>query len=119
MPLKVTGLQRFRKEIKGAVDRGVANAAEMVADLERQLAPYDEEADHKHLNESIEVQGQEGSLKRKVVAGVGLPDARGPYNEYGTEHMAAAPFAGPAAAAIDVKLEVQKEIVKLARGSRT
>lgn len=118
MALKTTGLKRFRKEIKGAVDRGVANAAEMVADLERQLAPYDEEADHKHLNESIEVRGQPGSLKRQVVAGVGLPDARSRHNEYGTEYVPPTPFAGPAAAAIDVGLEVRKEIGKLARGSR-
>lgn len=117
MALKMGKLQRFRKEIKGAVDRGIGNAAEMIADLERQLAPYDAEATHKHLNESIEVQGQEGSLKRKVVAGVGLPDARAIYNERGTEHMAAAPFATPAAEAIDVGLEVHKEIERLARST--
>jgi HK97 gp10 family phage protein len=116
MALKKTKLERFRRGISAAVDRGVETAAGYVADLERQLAPYDADADHKHLNESIEVQGQKGSRKRKVVAGVGLPDARAIHNEYGTEHMGAAPFAGPAAAAIDVGLEVRKEIEKLARG---
>src|SRR5581483_100707 len=118
MALKKAGLARVRREIRDAIDRGVETAAGYVADLASQLAPYDETANHKHLNESIEVRGDKGSRKRKVVAGVGLPDARAIYNEYGTEYMAAAPYMGPAAEAIDVGQEVKAEIQKLIKGSR-
>jgi HK97 gp10 family phage protein len=119
MALKKAGLTRIRRELRGAMDRGVERAAGYVADLASQLAPYDPNANHKHLNESIEVQGAKGSTRRKVVAGVGLPDARAIYNEYGTEHMAAAPYMTPAADAIDVTAEVKVEIQKLIRGSTT
>ena len=118
MALKKAGLQRFRREISGAIDAGVETAAHYVADLARQLAPYDEDANHKHLNESIEVQGVKGSRKRTVVAGVGLPDIRAIAQEYGTGDMEAQPYLTPAAEAIDVKKEVKKAIQVLAKRSR-
>jgi HK97 gp10 family phage protein len=117
MALKKTGLQRFRKEISGAIDQGVETAAGYIADLAAQLAPYDEDANHKHLNESIEVQGTKGSRKRQVVAGVGLPDARAIYQEYGTDEQPAQPYLTPAAEAIDVKQEVKRAIAALAKRS--
>ncbi|HEU5097906.1 MAG TPA: HK97-gp10 family putative phage morphogenesis protein [Roseiflexaceae bacterium] len=117
MALKKAGLTRVRKELKGAMDRGVETAANYVADLASQLAPYDPEADHKHLNESIEVRGTKGSRKRKVVAGVGLPDPRAIVQEYGSADQPAQPYLTPALEAIDVKLEVKKEITKLIRGA--
>jgi HK97 gp10 family phage protein len=116
--LKKSGLQRFRREISGAIDQGVETAAGYVADLASQLAPYDEDANHKHLNESIEVQGVKGSRKRKVVAGVGLPDIRAIAQEYGTEGMEAQPYLTPAVEAIDVKKEIRRAIQTLAKRSR-
>lgn len=113
--LSMSRLTRFRKEIKGAVAAGVQQSAEQVADLERQLAPYDATATHKHLNESIEVRGDVGDLRWQVVAGAGLPDARAAYNEYGTQDMAAQPFAAPSVAAIDVGQNVADAIARLAR----
>jgi HK97 gp10 family phage protein len=115
--LKKHGLQRFRREIKSAVDRGVETAAGYVADLASQLAPYDGAASHKHLNESIEVRGAVGSGKRQVVAGVGLPDIRAVAQEYGTALSPAQPYMTPAAEAIDVSAEVAKAIEKLARST--
>lgn len=112
--LSMGRLTRFRKEIKGAVAEGVRVSAEQVADLERQLAPYDATANHKHLNESIEVRGEAGDLQVQVVAGVGLPDARAAYNEYGTRDMAAAPFVAPSVDAIDVGANVRDAIARLA-----
>lgn len=118
MALKKAGLTRIRRELNGAIDRGVERAAGYVADLASQLAPYDPTADHKHLNASIEVQGAKGSRRRKVVAGVGLPDIRAAAQEYGTEFSEAQPYLAPAADAIDVKQEVKAEIQKLITGSR-
>lgn len=118
MALKKAGLTRVRKEIRAAMDRGVETAANYVADLASQLAPYDPKADHKHLNESIVVRGAKGSRRRQVVAGAGLPDIRAIAQEYGTINSPAQPFLTPAAEAIDVKLEVKKEIAKLIRGAR-
>jgi HK97 gp10 family phage protein len=115
MALKKAKLTRFRREFSGAIDRGVERAAGFVADLASQLAPFDEDAEHKHLNESIEVQGTKGSRGRKVVAGVGLPDARAIHQEYGTEFSEAQPYLTPAAEQIDVKAEIRKEIADLAR----
>lgn len=117
MALKKDGLARFRQGLPGAIDRGVAATAERIAALERKLAPYDPTANHTHLNESIEVQGDVGSMKRRVVAGVDLPDARAIYNEYGTEKMAAQPYAGPAAQQVKMAPEIAKEITDLARRS--
>lgn len=119
MALKKAGLTRVRREIGNAIDRGVETAAGYVADLASQLAPYDPEANHKHLNESIEVRGVRGSRKRQVVAGAGLPDIRAIAQEYGTVDQPAQPYLTPATQAIDVKLEVKKEISKLIRGARS
>jgi HK97 gp10 family phage protein len=118
MAVKKAGLQRFRREIGAAIDEGVEIAAGYVADLASQLAPYDADADHKHLNESIEVQGTTGSRKRKVVAGVGLPDIRAIAQEYGTDVQPAQPYLTPAAEAIDVKKEIKQAIGRLAKRSR-
>lgn len=117
MALKKAGLVRFKREIGNACDRGVETAAGYVADLASQLAPYDETANHKHLNESIVVRGTKGSRKRKVVAGDGLDDLRAPAQEFGTADMPAQPYLTPAAEAIDVKREVQKEVQALVRRS--
>lgn len=118
MALKKAGLTRVRKEIGAAMDRGVERGAGYVADLASQLAPYDEDANHKHLNESIEVRGTKGSRKRQVVAGAGLPDIRAIAQEYGTVDQPAQPYLTPATEAIDIKREVKAEITKLIRGAR-
>lgn len=115
MALKKSNLTRFRNGLGQAIDRGVERAAGYVADLASQLAPYDEEEQHKHLNESIEVQGVKGSRRRTVVAGVGLPDARAIHQEFGTDVSEAQPYLTPAAEAIDVRAEIRKEIAALAR----
>lgn len=121
MALKKAGLVRFKREIGNAVDRGVEQAAVYVADLASQLAPYDSTANHKHLNESIVVRGVKGSRKRQVVAGDGLGDPRAILNEYGGDSIdyPAQPYLTPAAEAIDVKREVQKEVQALVRRSST
>ena len=115
MALKKNGLTQLRREIRNATDRGVETAAGYIADLASQLAPYDAEADHKHLNESIVVRGTPGSMKRQVVAGDGLPDERAPAQEFGTVDQPAQPYLTPAAEAIDVAQEVAAEISKLIR----
>lgn len=117
MALKKAGLIAFRREIAGAVDRGVETGAGYIADLASQLAPYDASANHKHLNESIVVRGAKGSRKRQVVAGDGLPDIRAIVQEYGSVDQPAQPYLTPAAEAIDIKLEVKKEIQALVRRS--
>lgn len=118
MALSKRGLQTFRREVSGAMDRGVEVAAGYIADLASQLAPYDPTAQHKHLNESIVVRGAKGSRKRTVVAGDGLPDARAVYQEFGTADSPAQPYLTPAAEAIDVRREVKREVNALIRKLR-
>jgi HK97 gp10 family phage protein len=89
------------------MDRGVATAAGMIADLASQLAPVDTGA----LRASIRVEGTEGSRRRRVVAGA--PHAR--FVEYGTVTNPAQPFMTPAAEAIDVRREVRNEVQALIR----
>lgn len=108
--LDLSGLDFFLSNLADEIDAGVEQAAEYVADLERQLAPYDAAETHKHLNESIEVQGEPGSLRREVVAGVGLPDVRAIVQEYGSIYQEAQPYATPAAKAVDLTQEVQQRI---------
>lgn len=111
MPLKKTGLERFRREISAAVDRGVENAAGHIADLAEQLVPVDSG----DLKSTIRVEGAAGSRRRQVKAGGGAVDYAG-FVEYGTATSPAQPYMTPAAAAIDVGQEVAREIAKLAGG---
>jgi HK97 gp10 family phage protein len=111
--LKIGGLRTMSAGLNAAIERGAKRGADLIADLARQLAPYDEEADHTHLNESIEVQPGPGSGTYTVVAGVDLPDDRAIFNEYGTENMAAAPYLTPAMEAIDIELEIRRELQAL------
>lgn len=117
MTVSTRGMDAIRRGLPGAIERGVVRGAELIADLARQLAPYDAEASHKHLNESIEVQPGERPTERKVVAGVGLPDARAAYQEYGTTDQPAQPYMTPAAEQIDVEAEVADEVRRLVRGA--
>lgn len=116
--VKIGGLRTLSNDLNEALDRGAKNGAELVADLERQLAPYDETASHKHLNESIEVQRGPGSGTWIVVAGVGLPDERAIHQEYGTQYMPAQPYVHPAMEAIDLELEMKREVQKLISRAR-
>lgn len=118
MSVNTAGIRAIRAGLPGAVEAGVDRGAHMIADLERQLAPFDPTADHRHLNESIEVQaGDHGPTSRTVVAGVGLPDIRAIAMEWGNDIVDAQPYAGPAAAQIDVQQEIAAEVSKLIRSS--
>jgi HK97 gp10 family phage protein len=118
MSVNTAGIAAIRAGLAGAVETGVERGANLIADLARQLAPFDATADHKHLNESIEVQdGESGPTSRKVVAGVDLPDIRAVAQEFGTSAMAAQPYMTPAKEQIDVAAEVASEVNKLIRGS--
>lgn len=118
MTVNTRGLEAIRNGLPEAIEIGIDRGANYIADLARQLAPYDASATHKHLNESIEVQDGPHALARRVVAGVGLPDARAVYQEYGTSIMAAQPYMTPAKEQIDVQAEVNSEVQKLIRSAR-
>jgi len=116
MTVNTAGLDRIRNGLPEAIEMGVERGANLIADLARQLAPYDGTAQHKHLNESIEVQDGPHALARTVVAGVGLPDIRAVVQEYGGRFMDAQPYMTPAKEQIDVQAEVNIEVRKLIRG---
>jgi HK97 gp10 family phage protein len=110
MPVK-SRLRELAARIDEPIEAGVERAANMVADVARQIAPYDAtNTNGPHLNESIEVQDGDKPTERRVVAGVGLPDERGPAQEYGTIYMDPQPYLRPAQKQIDVQKEVKAEI---------
>ncbi len=100
MALK-SNIAAFRAGLSGAIDRGVAQAAEFVAAQERALVPVATGA----LRASIEVFGADGSGERVVSAGQSLEYA--PFVEYGGR-AAAHPFVTPAAE--QGKQELPKDI---------
>lgn len=116
MTVTTAGIDRILAGLPDAIDRGVERGANLIADVERQIAPYDAKATHKHLNESIEVQEGPYPLSRNVVAGVGLPDGRAYWQEFGTPYMDAQPYAAVARREIDVRAEVLIEVRKLVGG---
>lgn len=90
MALK-SNLRVFRAGISQAIDTGVQQTADQVADAARGLVAVDTGA----LRASIEVFGAGGSGARVVSAGQSLDYA--PHIEYGTSKQAAQPFMTPAA----------------------
>jgi hypothetical protein len=89
MPLK-SKIATFRAGLPKAIDDGVNDTAEQVADAARGLVAVDTGA----LRASIEVFGAGGSGERTVEAGQSLDYA--PFVEYGGK-AAAQPFMTPAA----------------------
>lgn len=88
-------------DLRAAIDEGNKDAAELIADLASQLAPYDATSTGKHLNQSIEARKAENGWE--VVAGVGLSDIRAIVQEYGSVHQEAQPYLTPASQQIDVE----------------
>lgn len=120
--LDMAGLATFLAGLEEAVEGGIDRGANYIADVERQLVPVDEG----DLKDTIRVEDGEAPTQRRVLAGDpsatkldGRPVDYAPHVEYGTIDSAAQPFIGPAVQAIDVSVEVAKEIKALAQRSRT
>jgi len=122
VPLTKNNLPKIRKGLKPATARGIGRAAGYVADLARQLAPYDndpERAPGPHLRDTIQVEGEDGDTRRAVTAGRGLDDPRAVVNEFGgtTIDFPAQPYMTPAAEAITPEVEIKKELLDLYRSN--
>ena len=101
-----------RARLAAAQSRGVARAAGMVLDLAQQLCPVDTGA----LRASGRVEPEGPAPVVRVVFGGGrVGYAR--FIEFGTARSAAQPFLTPAARAIDVRLEVAKEVSDYLKGA--
>lgn len=103
-----SNLSAIRAGLQQAIDQGIHAAAEMVGDLAQQLAPVDTGA----LRESKIVEPVTPGHWR-VSFGRGLPDIRAVAQEFGTRSQPAQPYLTPAAAQIDVDLEVGKAVAAL------
>lgn len=117
MALDKRKLQVLRRGAAAAIDRGVDRAADYGVELADQLAPEDEG----DMKATIRKEGEVGSRKRQiVVGGISGPNKFVDYAEhveYGTDESPAQPFMHPAADAIDVELEVERELQALIRSA--
>jgi hypothetical protein len=110
--LDTGGLDAFLAGLDTAIDTGEERGAGYIKDLAAQLAPKDTN----DLSESGLVEpNPDGG--RRVVFGRDLPDIRAVAQELGTLNQEAQPYLGPAAAEIDVSLEIAKELTALAARS--
>lgn len=101
----VAGLLRLQRSIDEAVNQGLLSAGEKIVDLASQLAPEDTGA--------LKSSGKAEIVAPRTVEvsfGNNLPDKRAVVQEYGSVFMPAQPFLGPAVRAIDVGLEIAKEL---------
>lgn len=105
---KNTGLRAIRAGLPAAIDAGVKQGCEHVADLAQQLAPQDTGA----LKASKLVEPVRAGRWR-VSFGRGLPDARAVHQEYGTSRMPAQPYLTPAVQAIDFDQAVGDAVAEL------
>lgn len=114
MTLNTRGLQTFAADIGKAVDAGVQQTAEAIAQEAQRLVPVDTGA----LRTSIEVFGAGGSGARTVEAGQGLDYAA--FVEYGTAKAPAQPFMTPAAARhrADLPKNIAAQLKALEKRSR-
>lgn len=104
------GLKRIRAQLDGALDRGAARGASMIADLARQFVPVDEG----DLRDTIRVSPAPGSGKGVYTVVAGGPGVNYPaFVEFGTDVSPAQPYMRPAHDAIDVAAEVAIELRKL------
>lgn len=102
-------LARLRRVIAGekqAIERGVEKGAEQIAELARQLAPYETG----ELRESIHVEPASEGVVRVVAD---APYAA--YVEFGTRKMAAQPFLTPAVRHTNVLAAIATEMQELIR----
>lgn len=108
--IQMDRLWNIANKIEDAIDAGVNNAADMVVDLAKQLAPVDTSL----LQESIQKENLSNIKGRAIIsAGEGCPDQRAPAQEFGTIFQPAQPYLIPAAKEIDIKLEIMKEVQRL------
>lgn len=91
-----------------ATDAALRRSGEFIKELGSQLAPVSEE-DREHLKDSGKVEQKERGLV-EVSFGNDLPDGRAIHVEFGTSVSPAQPYLGPAMNAIDVTLEIAKEL---------
>lgn len=103
--VKLAGLRTLSAQTNEAINRGVARAAHLTADLAKQLAPVDTGK----LRDSIHVEQGAGPADWEVVAGVEYAQ----WVEYGTAVSPAQPFLTPAMEAIDVELEIKRELQRI------
>lgn len=104
------GLKRIRAQLDGALDRGAARGASMIADLARQFVPVDEG----DLRDTIRVTPKPGSGKGQYSVAAGNKDVNyAGFVEFGTVDSPAQPYMRPAHDAIDVSAEVAEELRKL------
>src|SRR5262245_42678593 len=108
--LNLSGLRTMSEGTNEAINRGVARAAHLMAELAAQLAPVDTGA----LRDSIHAEPGDGVNQWRVVAGVSYAV----WVEYGNQYSPAQPFLTPAMRAIDVDLEIKRELQALIARSR-
>ncbi len=120
MPVEVNlrGILKNAIQLNDAIEEGAYNAGVMIRDLAAQLAPYDESnTSEKHLSEDGEV--HRADLGAVITFGEGLRTKHAAPQEYGFNNVLAEvfvegqPYVGPAVKAIDISLEVAKEIRKI------
>lgn len=115
MPLDMSGLERFRAGLPGALDRGADRTADDVIELMQQLTPEDKGA----LKRS-ERKGPVTEVGRREVL-VGGGDEGVDYARHvndGTIYSEAQPFIEPTLKAINHKLRFREEIQALAKASK-
>ena len=113
MALNTAKLDAFRAGLDGAIDEGIFNAAGMVLDLARQLAP--EDTGDLKASGHLDPPSADGSKAYRVVFGNATVDyAR--YVEEGTDNpnYPAQPYLVPAAKQIKVRDEIKASIRRLA-----
>lgn len=113
MTVNTRGMDAIRRGLPDAIGRGTERGAQLIADLAAQLAPKDTG----DLSRDIKVMPGDTPTSRKVVAGANLPDARAPFQEFGTIDQPAQPYMTPAAEQIDVEAEIADEVRRLVRGA--
>lgn len=118
MPLKISGLERFRALLPQAMDDGADQTADDLVSLEQQLAPKDTG----DLASTVRKEGEPGTARRTVKVGEAT-GASGSYVdyqghiEYGTAFSEAQPFVAPSVKAIDPRLRFKQAIKRLGEES--
>lgn len=102
------GLHALIGKVREAVSAALLQSGKHIQTLASELAPVDSG----DLAASGDVQMIAPTII-EVSFGNNLPDNRAVAQEYGTLFMPAQPYLGPAVRAIDVGLEVSKELKKI------
>lgn len=113
MPLRMTGLQRFRAGLDDAIDRAAYATAQDIAEPVRDLSPVDEG----DLRSSARVEPAEPNGGAEYAAksgGIPGPNKLVDYAAYVEDDQ---PFFEPAVRAIDLRLRFREELAALAARS--